>query len=300
MTDPPSSGSWRRRAVRAIALGTLGLAVGCGADETPAESPATDAPKLSTRDETGTHDVRRALPPTGLVAPEPEPLPPELQLVLDLVGERQFATARLRAQRYLEKHPDDGRATFLIGFAHHRARDYALAEPFFVRAAELEPDYHPVHHFLGYCRFHQGNLDGARAAFETHLRWMPQESDTHFGLGLIDLEEAKLDDAEARFRHAMALIDDLEHADPGRYAVRRKDRGKCQARLGDIALARGAYAEAAELFQAAIDADPDQYTAYYGLSLALRRLGNDAAADEMLEEYESRAAPRTQHRGTRE
>jgi Tfp pilus assembly protein PilF len=245
-------------AMRATAAGgAVILAAACARDAAPPGAPAPTAP-----------------PPAAAMPA----LDAELQGALALVERGKLEEARGALEARLAAHPDDAPATLVLALTYHRARAYGAAEPLFEKALALDPSYGVVNHFLGWCRFHLGDLGGAREAFEAHLASAPDESDSHFGLGLVELEEGRLDEAEARFRRAIALIEALRTTGPARYAARKRDLGKCNARLGDVAFERGAMEAARDLYVEALSIDPNQYATYYALARVHRRLGNESEA----------------------
>jgi Tfp pilus assembly protein PilF len=239
-----------------------------------------------------------AAPPPAATAPapvapaKPPPLGPELTAIAQAIGQQQTAAARRSLEAYLQQHPADGRAEFLVGLSYHREKHYALARPHFERAIELTPAYHTTYHFLGWCLYYLGEMPAARAAFEAHLAHMPDEGDSHFGVGLIDLDEDRLDDAERRFRHAIELQADN--------AARRKDVSKAHARLGDVYLRRGDLAAARAELETATRLWPQHYTAFYKLSRVLNRLGEPEAAAEAYRQYEYWERRAGQRRGVPE
>ena len=211
-------------------------------------------------------------------APAPPPLGPELTAIAQALGQQQTAAARRSLDAYLQRHPEDGRAEFLMGLSYHREKRYAQARPRFERAIELTPAYHTTYHFLGWCLYYMGEMTAARTAFEAHLAHMPAEGDSHFGLGLIDLDEDRLDDAETRFRRAI----ELQAGNPRR----RKDVSKAHARLADVYLRRDDLAAARTELETATQLWPQHYTAFYKLSRVLNRLGEAEAAQEAFRQYE--------------
>jgi Tfp pilus assembly protein PilF len=216
--------------------------------------------------------------PTAAAPAKPPPLGPELTAIAQAIGRQQTEAARESLEAYLQRHPDDGRAEFLMGLSFHREKQYAEARPRFERAIELTPEYHTTYHFLGWCLYYLGDMAGARAAFESHLAHMPTEGDSHFGLGLIDLDEDRLDDAEAQFRRAIELQQDNPR--------RRKDVSKAHARLADVYMRRDDLAAARTELETATRLWPHHYTAFYKLSRVLNRLGEAEAAEEAYRQYE--------------
>lgn len=268
-------------------LAVFAVLSGCGREAAspsgPRDARRAEAPSTGT---SSAPAVDRAPATSAREMPEP------LQRAIALIERGRFDDARALVAPLLAADADDAQAVFVQGLSYHRARDYARAQPILERALALDPSNAVVNHFLGYCRFHNGDLDGARASFEAHLRTSPDESDSHFGLGLVDLEEGRLEDAERRFRHAIELIERARTENPPLYQRRRLGMAKSYARLGDIAFARGDYAGARDLVRKAIGIDPNQYASYYTLSQIERRLGNDEEAARMQALFEQMAAAR--------
>jgi tetratricopeptide (TPR) repeat protein len=194
-----------------------------------------------------------------------------------LIEQRLNDEARARLAAHLEQNPDDGRAEFLMGLSFHREKRYALAAPRFARGVALEPEYHPAYHFLGWCLYYLGEVAGARSAFEEHLAYVPGEADSHFGLGLIDLDEDRLDEARLRFREAIELLAD----DPRR----RQDLSKARARLADVHIRLNELEAARAELELATDLWPQHYAAFYKLSRVLARLGEAERAEEAFRHY---------------
>ena len=211
-------------------------------------------------------------PETPVVAAEPIKLDGELSVVLRLIESHRTDRARTALAAYGEAHPPSGPAEFLTGLSYHREKRYGLARPHFERAIELTPGYHPTHHFLGWCCYYLGDTAASRQAFERHLQMAPSEGDSHFGLGLLDLDEDRLDAAEARFRRAIELQQD----NPARDA----DVAKAHARLADVFIRRDQLDEARWHLEQATTLWPQHYAAFYKLSRVLTRLGENDQAQE--------------------
>jgi tetratricopeptide (TPR) repeat protein len=219
----------------------------------------------------------------------PPALDPELTAIARLIGQQQTEAARDRLTPYLQQHAGDGRAEFLMGLSYHREKRYALARPRFERAVELAPDYHPAYHFLGWCLYYLGELTQARTAFEQHLAWMPDEGDSHFGLGLIELDEDRLDVAEQRFHRAI----ELQAGDP-------RGLSKAHARLADVHIRRDDIEAARAELEIATGLWPQHYTAFYKLSRVLNRLGETEAAQRAFRQYQYWERQAEQRRGVPE
>ncbi len=219
-----------------------------------------------------------AAPADGGAAPAPRAtLSPELSSLFRLIGQGRTDRARPRLLTYLALDPQDGKAEFLLGLTYHREKRYSLARPHFDRAVDLSPEYHPAHHFRGWCLFYLGDMEAARRSFEEHLRYVPDEGDSHFALGLIDLDADRLDDAQRRFGEAI----ELQAANPRRV----RDVAKAHARLADVYVRRDRLEEAKSHLLTATGMYPDHYSAYFKLYRVLTRLGETEAAERALADY---------------
>ena len=218
-----------------------------------------------------------ATAPARETAAEPVTLDPRLVAMATLISRQQTDVARAKLQQYVLEHAEDGQAAFLLGLTYHREKRYTLARPWFESAAGLAPEYHPIHHFHGWCLYYLGDMRGARAAFERHLDVSPGEGDSNFALGLIALDEDRLDDARRRFLHAIELQQDNPR--------RQRDVSKAHARLADVHILRGELQQARSELQRATGLWPQHYTAYYKLSRVLNRLGLNESADEAYRLY---------------
>ncbi|MHC4427280.1 MAG: tetratricopeptide repeat protein [Planctomycetota bacterium] len=216
-------------------------------------------------------DQSHAQPPAEA---EPLTLHPDLVVAFRLIEGRRTEAARNALATYRETHPDDGKAAFLVGLTYHREKRYARAEPYFREAVELAPGYHPTYHFQGWCLYYLGRTEESRRALEEHLEYVPTEGDSHFALGLIDLDDDRLDDAERRFMRAI----ELQEGDPRR----RADVSKAHARLADIFVRRDDLERARAHLEQATALWPEHYTAFYKLSRVLTRLGDEEGAREAM------------------
>jgi tetratricopeptide (TPR) repeat protein len=204
----------------------------------------------------------------------PPTLHPSLTPSFELIQQDDFLQARLRLQAHIEQQPNDGHAIFLFGLSFHREHRYDVARRHFELAAELAPDYPPLHHFLGWANYYLGEADAARAAFERHLQLSPGEGDSHFGIGLVDLDEDRLSDAEQRFRAAI----ELQREQAGRVTA----LATAHAKLGEALARQGRLDGARDHLESAVELYPTHYEALYQLSRVLARLGEDEASERAL------------------
>lgn len=203
-----------------------------------------------------------------------KPLHPQLMGAFSLISNRDTAAARTALTTYMSRHPDDGQAAFLYGLSFHREQRYGQALSYYDRALELAPDYHKTHHFRGWALFYLGDLDSSRESFDAFLRAEPDEPDSLFALGLIELDEDNLDAAEARFRRSIEVLT----AQGGRDI---KGLSKAHTRLGEVYERLNQLEQAKAQLTRATDLFPDAYEAYYKLYRVLVRLGEHERAQHV-------------------
>jgi tetratricopeptide (TPR) repeat protein len=221
-------------------------------------------------------------------APSANPAEPKQQLAeallpaFELINERRSQEARV----LIDALPgtDAGvvpyQVEFLLGYSFQREQLYAQAREHFLRAIQQEPRYEPSLHFLGFAQYYLGDLAAARRAFEGHLALRPDEGDDHFGIGLCDLDEGRLDEAARRFETAIELHLVAEQGG----ADRRRSLSSSYARLGDVCELRDDLPAARRDYEHAVTLWPAHYEVWHKLSRTLERLGeSDLAATARLE-----------------
>ncbi len=215
-----------------------------------------------------------------------EPHDGRLDEALQRISAGDHAGGRELAERVLGERPGSARAEFVLALSFHKQKNYGRALPHFERALAIGPTFEPfatVHYFHGWCLYNLGELPRARAAFETHLGELPDEGDSHFALGLIALDEGRLDDATTRLERAIALnTERLQAGD----ASRRADVAKARARLAEVYLQRDELEAARNELEACVTIYPAHYTAWYKLHRVLAQLGEHELAEQALVEHD--------------
>lgn len=190
-----------------------------------------------------------------------------------------FLQAEEVARGWSAAEPADLRAAFFVGLSLHKQKRHAEALKFLERAdaapADAFPESPHVAHYLGWCRYYLGDLAGARAALDAHAAAFPEYDDTQFALGLIAFDQDQVDEAERRFRRALEL---LQQAGGDAAPATARERAKCLARLGDVALRRGDLEAAERDARAAVALWPDHHEAWAKLARVLDRQGKAAEA----------------------
>ena len=236
---------------------TLFLSAGAVLAQTPAASPA---------------------PPAAPARKAPT-LDPGLTPAFRLIRAGRYAEARQAAEAYLAQSgaPHPGQAQFILALSYHRQRLYEAADRHFVRALELEPDYVTAYFFHGFTLLNLGQVEEARKAFETYLAKGPEDAEAVVGLGLVALEQDRVDDAERAFLRAIALAQGKAGPNPSPDAS--EDLARYYARLGDVHLRNGDLAKARADLERSVELWPDHFEPWHKLAGVLRRLGDAAGAD---------------------
>ena len=195
-----------------------------------------------------------------------------------LIENDQTGPARVRIRQWLNDHPQDARAEFLMGLSYHQEKRYGRALDWFNQAVEHQPVYPPAWHFQGWTNYYLGNAEPSRLAFEAHLRLDPSEGDSHFALGLLAIEDWNLDQAETHFKKAI----ELQSNQPGR----TKGVSKAKARLSEVVEHRdGDIQQATILLRESVELHPDHYEAWYRLSRLLEMQGRSDEAGSAMEQF---------------
>ena len=203
---------------------------------------------------------------------------PRLDTAVRVLARGGFREAGEMARVVLEGDGANDRAAVILGIALSKQKRYTEARAWLERARDSTqafPERRHAAHFLGWCCYHLGDLGAARAAFELHLKAVPDEPDSTFGLGLVALDEDRLDDAEKLLQASLARFRALGAAGKPRGA----DEAKALTRLGDVALRRDDPAAAKRFLEEAVAASPVQHETWSKMARVCDRLGEHAAAD---------------------
>jgi tetratricopeptide (TPR) repeat protein len=239
----------------------------------PPEVAATDGP-LNRQSSIDDRQSASAIPIPSLNQP--------LSRIFNLLRSRppQIHVARMLLEDYLEQHPEDGHAHFVMGVTFDLEHRYAQALPHYERALALvpPPGYPPIFSFQGWAHYWLGELEAARQSFEAFLQMRPDEPDALFALGVIALDEHDLDEAQRKFERGIAVVQDENSVLLAKIHARLSEVHEQRGGEGDLERAR-------EHLQTAVDLNPDAYEAMYKLHRVLVRLGRSEEAHAMHERY---------------
>jgi tetratricopeptide (TPR) repeat protein len=220
-------------------------------------------------------------PPAPLPAPAPSTPAkvafrndPRIAIVQRLIQGGDLEAAAAVCRTILSEKPDCDRATMLLGVTLSKSKRYEDARAKLEAARDSKQDYperRHANHFLGWACYHLGDLEAARKAFEAHLVAVPGEPDSTFGLGLVALDEDRLDDAQKHFDAALAAFEKA-----GKTGV---DATRVLTRMSDVAMRRGEVERAEALLARAVAANAVQHETWAKVARVKDRLGKTAEAD---------------------
>ena len=259
------------RAARLPAVAVLALLAACGPADPPPPTP--EAPSA----------VEPAAPATPPAAPEDARLGP----AFDALGAGDYAACRELAAAVLADHPDHPRGHFLLGLGLHKAKRYAEARPHLLLADAPGVSYagrDAAPYFLGWCHYYLGEHAEAAAAFSRHVA-ATDEGDSHFGLGVVAIEQGDLAGARAALDRALVIFE-------GRVAegdlVAARDLAKTHARLADVDLAEDRDGDARAHVEAALGIDPSPAALWFKLYQLAEAAGDQDTARLAFAQYEAR------------
>ena len=150
--------------------------------------------------------------------------------------------------------------------------NYDAAAVAFREALQLVPDLGIAQVNLAIALFYGGkNAEGAGAARAAVVR-LPDSPTSHYVAGLMAKADNRLDDGSAAFTRVLQL----DPADAG-----------AKIQLGQIRTQERRYADAVQLFQEALTAEPYNVTAAYSLALALTRAGRPDEGRQAMQRFEA-------------
>lgn len=208
--------------------------------------------------------------------PSPGDADPRLEKARKIIGSKP-AEARAILAAVLADDPDALQARFLVAFSWHRQKHYEKARRGFeelLNSRAVFPGSENILHFHGWALYHLGRLREAEVALSRHAEAAPAVAATWFGLGLIALEDGRLDEAESFLLKAR----NLEGGNP----KRKIEFARTVARLGEVYELQGRLELARSRYEEATRTWPRHYNAHYKLSRVLLRLGEREAAQAAL------------------
>ncbi len=256
---------------------------GCGGQAPPEASVGSGntASGTTARSTRGVATTARlaGLPRPPIPATSFVPADGRLVIARSMLRGSRFDQAETALRTILLTHPQDAQTLFLLGLAVQKQKRYSDARAIFEEVIDRGSPFPEIDHLpyaYAWCAYNVGDLSDAREAFEEHLRRVPEEPDSVFGLGVIALDDDRLDDAERHFTRAIELQASLPSA--------ARDLAKAHARLADVHVRRDRTAEAEAALRTAVALYPDHYEAWAKLARILEREGKPESAAEARKE----------------
>lgn len=254
-------------------------AVAAPAATAPTTGPATDpkpapSPPVAPSLAPGRPSTFAAVPGPPAATPPFEPADKRIAIAKSMLRGTRYADAQRALEVVLRDKPDIAQAEMLLGVALQKQKRYGEAKPHFERAIALRqsfPEVDHLFHFLGWCDYYLSDMQASRRAFEEHLRRVPDEPDSTFGLALVAMEEDRIDEAERLLQRSIASLQ-------GNPAARR-DISKARIRLADVYERLDRSADAERELREALRLYPDHYEAWAKLARVLDRSDRPVEAE---------------------
>lgn len=187
--------------------------------------------------------------------------------------ERKLVTEAIAALRLLLlRDPDNPEYLMMLGNAVlESATEFPKSVRYFERYVELKPEDPLGHMLLGYARYGNMEYEGAKQELNWVLQNRPESFEAVYYLGMIDLNENRVDEAQRRFEQVLASSE--THAD-------------AHQSLGKILLRKGQFEQAIQELRRAEELGGGSSDIYFNLSRAYAQLGDRSEAERVLELYQ--------------
>ena len=206
------------------------------------------------------------------------------QTALRMLDSGRFEEAEALLRNEIDESDERSRLQFLLGIAMQKQKRYGPAIARLdaaLASGRAFPERRHAAHFRGWCLFYLGRPEASAVAFRSHLEVMPDEADSHFGLGVALLETGEPEAALPAFESAIALNQAIPE--------RRRDLAKALIRRGDAYWELDRIEDAQMSFQKGIVQFPDHYEGWAKLARAMDRLGDPVRAERArFEEQQAR------------
>lgn len=212
-------------------------------------------------------DVERASPQGGTLLPVALPDLSRIEEPVQIQLREKFKLLTQKREAAGTASPELGEAYGELGKLFMAAKDFDVAEPYFLNAQTLAPRDRRWPYFLGHLYKTRGALAQATTSFARTLQLQPNDEPTLIWLGEVHLLEGRPAAAAPLFAKAIAT-------QPRSLAARFG--------LGRAALAQQDYGGASAHFEAVLALNPQAVNVHYPLALAYRGLGETAKAEAHL------------------
>jgi len=179
---------------------------------------------------------------------------PDMQRMLELLGQQRFAELEKRTRAWLGAHATDGLVWKMLAVACRNLGKDADALAAIEQAARHAPDDFEAHFNLGNARYEEEQYDLAEQSFRCAVELNPAHAESRSNLGQTLLKLGRTSDAEQQLRAALALNPNL--------VVARNN-------LGNLLSSWREYGEAEAHYRHALTCAPDNAEVICNLAIAL-------------------------------
>jgi tetratricopeptide (TPR) repeat protein len=193
----------------------------------------------------------------------------------------QLKEAEQACRDILAERPNFWPAYNNLGVLLTRQARYQEAAQAFASAAAAAPKVAQPMANLAQTYLELGRRADARAALNESLA-RGESEDAYMALGDLDFEDGKYRDALADYGHAAKL-------DPGSHLIQR-NMGDCYTMLGNAAMVKESYAQAARLLSASLETNPQNGFGWANLAFYHAKMGDRAGSEADMKKAEAHGA----------
>jgi Tfp pilus assembly protein PilF len=178
-----------------------------------------------------------------------------------------WADAASKSMNKRRTHENFGQALSTAGMYNEAIREFNT-----VRALKDDGSVPPrdLYREIGVVYFRVGLFDDAIAAWQTGLRYAPNDPSILNNLAVAFIRKKSYDEAEATVRQALKVDPSMPHL---------------LNTMGEILMVKGNYEEALKYFLAAVEKSPDEPSRYWNAAIAFEKTGRYDMAFEYANRY---------------
>jgi tetratricopeptide (TPR) repeat protein len=196
-----------------------------------------------------------------------------LAQVKALVNVSAFTEARVPAEDYVRKKPDDVSGHVLLGMVYRGLGDYAKAEPELERGGAGEPDDFDAQYQFGFVLAKQGKPQQALPYLRKAVALKPEEKSAQFQLAAVLRALGQKEEADRSIEQFRKTTDNEF----------RNSQLTSEGNKANELLESGKAADAAEIYRRMLEQDPQSAWTAYNLALALEGMHDSNGAKDALQ-----------------
>lgn len=208
-----------------------------------------------------------------------QPNPQDVQRVVQLMQQGQFAMAATQARVLLAKHPHTFVLHHVLSLALDQQQQYPEAIVSYQQALKLQPNMPDLWFNLAIAQTNVGQLADAEQSYHQAIQLQPQFFEAHGNLGTLLQRQGKLSEAIASYRKGLSI---------------NPQDARGYFNLGTALRDKGLLNDAVESYQQAIAFFPNYTDAYNNLGETLRDRGH---MDDAVKHYQMALSLNPEHRG---